>query len=152
MKCFHLIFFFICISSFLQNSSKIKIDDVKKEINENNISLDSLGINSNNKLNINEQKIINILNNNDKLIDFNNEKIVFITGSAGRSIVNKQSFFIDFKNRINNNNTLSFSIIHLEAKQKEKSGFDYVITFWVKTFNPNSQKTLKELNKISHKY
>lgn len=151
MKYFQLLFFLISLNIFSQNSSKIDIADLKQKIIDNNISLDSLGINSDNKLNLNEQKIINILNNNE-LIDYNNESIVFITGSLGRSIVNKQSFFKDFKNRITNNNILSFSIIELNSKQKEKSGFDYVIAFWVKTFNPNSKKLLKELNKISHKY
>lgn len=150
MKFFQLIIILYSVFSFSQNSSILNIDELKKEIAKNNISLDSIGINNNHKLNISEQKTINILNN--ELIDFNNKKIVFISGSAGKLIVNKQSFFIDFKNRINKNNILSFSIIKLNPEQKEKSNFDYIVAFWVKMINPNSKKLLKKLNKISHKY
>ena len=45
--------------------------------------------------------LLRLLNNNE-FIDFENQKIAFITGSAGRSIVNKQSFFISVKNSITN--------------------------------------------------
>lgn len=151
MKCFQLLFLLISIYTFSQNNSKIEIEDLKNQITKQNISIDSLGINTEHILNRNEQKTITILNNNE-FIDFENQKIAFITGSAGRSIVNKQSFFISVKNSITRHSILSFSIIELDSKQKEKSGFDYIISFWVKTINPNSKKLLKELNKISHNY
>ena len=150
MKFLQMIIFLVAINSYSQNNSKIDIENLKSQIIENKIALDSLGIDFKNKLNFYEEEIINLLN--DEKIDFNNKKMVFVTGSLGKSIINKQFFFKDFKNNITKNNLLSFSIIKLNANQKENSGFDYIIAFWVKTFNPNSKKLLKELNKISHKY
>lgn len=150
MKKFQIILLLVSINSFTQNRSSIEFDDLKLQLNQNNIQFDSLGVDSNYKLNSHEQKTIQCLN--DKIIDFKNEKIAFVTGSAGTTIVDKTIFFKNFKSWYDRNALISFTLVKLDKKNKEISGFDYIMVFWAKMYNPNSKKLLKKLKKISHNY
>jgi hypothetical protein len=134
---------------FPLSSSKLKIEDVKKGIEYNNIDLQKIDL-LNENINDIEIKILKILSTNDD--DFHNKKITFITGPAGTTLSTKSDFFKSFLNYYSNNHILQDTIIKLEENEKEMSGSDYLIFFWVKMMNPKSKKLLKRIKKYNSNF
>lgn len=143
MKKLQIIFLLFSANLFAQSNSVIKFDDLKKQIEERKINFENLGTSSN-ELNQVEIEVLELLNNSSK--SFEEKKIVFITGSAGKHLSNKTVFFDSFKNHYSKHNSnINFNIVELNEKQKELSGVDIIIFFWTKTYNQKSKKLLRRI-------
>jgi hypothetical protein len=127
---------------FSQNNFKEKFEKIKNDILINNINLEKIDL-SNEKLNETEIQILKILNKNSG--DFDNKEISFISGSAGTTIYSKTDFFKSFLDYYSKSHILQYTIIKLEEKERILSGSDYIIFYWVKTFNPKSKRLLNKI-------
>jgi hypothetical protein len=116
---------------FSQNNFKEKFEKIKNDILINNINLEKIDL-SNEKLNENSG-------------DFDNKEISFISGSAGTTIYSKTDFFKSFLDYYSKSHILQYTIIKLEEKERILSGSDYIIFYWVKTFNPKSKRLLNKI-------
>lgn len=133
---------------FSQNSKSIQFEDFKSQIIQDNINFDEAGIDESTILNKTETKVLELLNNNSDT--FENKTVTFISGSAGTTIRTKKVFFDLFKNRyFKNNMFINFSIEKLDEKSKNLSGSDYLVFFWVKTYNAKSKALLKAIKQTN---
>ncbi|MDR2084175.1 MAG: hypothetical protein LBP67_04195 [Bacteroidales bacterium] len=65
--------------------------------------------------------------------DFNNKKILFVTGSNGRTIGSKNAYFDNIKEwKVKHNSKIATSLIVLADSDKMKYGYDAILTYWVK--------------------
>ena len=65
--------------------------------------------------------------------DFNNKKILFVTGSKGGTLGTKNAYFDDVKEwKVKHNSKIATSLIVLDESDKMKYGYDAIITYWVK--------------------
>ncbi len=142
MNKISLIILLLSTNLFSQNNSKLKFEDVNKNVELNNINLEKVDL-SNEKLNETELQILKVLNGN--IDDFNKKEVTFISGSAGTTISTKTSFFKSFLDYYSKKRILQYSIIKLEDKERMLSGSDYLICYWVKTLNPKSKRLLKRI-------
>jgi len=126
-----------------QNNLKEKFEKIRSDFEINHINLKEIDL-SNEKLNETEIQILKILNKNNG--DFDNKEISFISGSAGTTIYSKTDFFKSFLAYYSKNHILQYTIIKLEEKERILSGSDYIVFYWVKTFNPKSKRLLKKIN------
>lgn len=137
-----ILLFFLPFSLFSQNHSSLSIENFKKDIELNGINLQEIDT-INESINNVEFDILKILNNSKEV---RNKKIVFVSGSLGRTISTKANFFKSFIHYYNSyNRLLNYSIVELEQKEKEFSGVDVLVFFWTKTYNPKSKKLLKKI-------
>jgi hypothetical protein len=144
MKKIFILFLLISNTLFAQNNSKLKIIEIKKKIELNNINLGNIDLSSE-KLNDTELQILKILNGNEN--DFNEKVITFISGPAGTTITSKTAFFKSFIDYYAIEHNIQFNIIKLDKNERILSGSDYLIFFWVKMLNPKSKKLLKKIKK-----
>jgi hypothetical protein len=80
-----------------------------------------------------------------KDFDFNNKRIVFITGSGGNVLGSKSAYFNDIKKwKETYNSKIASSLIVLSEQDKAEYGYDAILTYWVKVITPKgNQKVLK---------
>ena len=68
-----------------------------------------------------------------KDFDFNNKKILFVTGSNGRTVGTKSAYFNYVKGwKETYNSRIASSLIVLNESDKDKYGYDAILTYWVK--------------------
>lgn len=142
MNRLSLMILFLTTNLFSQNYHKEKFEEIKIGIEINAVNLEKVDL-KNEDLNETEIQILKILNKNSG--DFDNKEISFISGSAGTTIYSKTDFFKSFLDRYLKNQILQYSIIKLEEKERILSGSDYIVFYWVKTFNPKSKRLLKKI-------
>ncbi len=75
--------------------------------------------------------------------DFQDKKVIFITGSSGSIIGTKVEYFEHIKRWNDKNARVATGIEVLTEKQKmESNGFDVIITYWVKVLTEKQKKKL----------
>lgn len=80
--------------------------------------------------------------------DFSQKKVVFFTGSSGKTISSKQVYFSSEKRKVGAHTSLNGGqlLIFNETEQKQSGGYDAVIVFWSKV-PPTKKRLIKLLNK-----
>jgi hypothetical protein len=105
--------------------------------------VDSLGLDNNPNLSKAEG---NHLNDQFKKqrgqFTFNNKSIVFITGSSGTKVMTKQEYFSDVKKWAQNNSQIVTSLLILTKEEKFDSGYDAIVTAWVKVLTDKNRKKI----------
>lgn len=80
-----------------------------------------------------------------KGFDFNNKKILFVTGSNGGRLGSKNAYFDDVKEwKARYNSKIASSLIVLDESDKMEYGYDAILTYWVKIYNPKAKRVLKQ--------
>ena len=148
MKQFTIIFLLFSTNLFSQIASREEFDELKTSFEKNKIDINEVDL-ENENLNQTELKILKVLFGSTD--DFENKTVTFITGSSGTIISTKTSFFETFKSRYLREDIIPFKIVKLEEKERLLSTSDYLVYFWVKTFNPKSKKLLKKIKKHNRK-
>jgi len=137
---------FLSISSIAQTSIDKK--DIDKEAFR---YIDSLGIDSNSKLNNFESNYLNTVFSKRNIgFDFSNKNIAFVTGSSGKTITNKQAYFRLEKQRVDRNYSLNGGqvILFSDSEKMKSGGYDAAIVYWSKV-RPSKKGLIKRLNKKS---
>jgi hypothetical protein len=80
-----------------------------------------------------------------KKFDFYNKKVLFVTGSSGNTLGSKIDYFNDVREwREKYNSKIATSLIVLDDNDKAEYGYDAIVTFWVKIYNPKTKRALKQ--------
>jgi hypothetical protein len=79
-----------------------------------------------------------------KGFDFNDKKILFVTGSNGGTLGSKSAYFDDVKEwKTTNNSRIASSLIVLDESDKMQYGYDAILTYWVKILiSPKAKKKI----------
>lgn len=95
--------------------------------------VDSLGLNSNPLLTKAEADYLNGKFTKERgQFDFEDKRIVFVTGSTGSMLMTKPRYFSDVKLWIRDNDEVMSSLYILTKEEKRSSGYDAIVTAWVK--------------------
>lgn len=108
----------------------------------------NVGQDTNPTLNENEAKLLNdYFSESRGTFDFQDKKVVFISGSTGNTYITKRDYFDDISKWNETNSRIATSLIILTEKEKKESGdYDAILTAWVKVFAPKRRTTIiKEL-------
>ena len=111
-------------------------------------NLSECGIDNNPKLTQVESEYLNVyLTEKRNGFDFNNKKVIFITGNSGNRIGTKKEYFDYIKKWNEKSSKVATGIDILTDKQKmESDGYDVIITYWVKVLTKKRKnKILKEI-------
>lgn len=106
------------------------------------------GLDNNSKLNNYEAVFLNnyIENRND--FDFNNKKILFVTGSGGGKISSKKEYFNNVKEwREKHGGKVQTSLETLSVEESKLYEYDAIVLYWVKIFTPKLKKEVLERSK-----
>lgn len=77
--------------------------------------------------------------------DFKNKKILFVTGSNGGTLGSKIEYFKDVREwKEKYNDKIATSLIVLDDSEKLEYGYDAIITYWVKVYNPKRKRVLEQ--------
>lgn len=80
-----------------------------------------------------------------KKFDFYNKKVLFVTGSNGCTLGSKIDYFNDVREwREKYNSEIATSLIVLDDNDKAEYGYDAIVTYWVKVYNPETKRALKQ--------
>lgn len=110
-------------------------------------SSNSMGSDNNLMLNEQETEYLNTaLHDSRESFDFKDKKIVFITGSAGSTVLSKQEFFLKYvKPYMDEGKTPQISLVPLLPAEKQLSnGYDAIVTIWVKFLSDKQKKRIIE--------
>ena len=87
-----------------------------------------------------------------KGFDFNNKRIIFITGSGGSVLGSKSAYFNDIKKwKETYNSKIASSLIVLNGQEKAEYGYDAILTYWVKVITPKTNKKVLKRAKENEK-
>jgi hypothetical protein len=77
--------------------------------------------------------------------DFKNKKILFVTGSNGSTLGSKIEYFNDVREwKEKHNDKIATSLIILNDSEKSEYGYDAIVTYWVKVYNPKRKRVLEQ--------
>jgi hypothetical protein len=77
--------------------------------------------------------------------DFKNKKILFVTGSNGSTLGSKIEYFKDVREwKEKYNDKIATSLIVLDDFEKSQYGYDAIVTYWVKVYNPKRKRVLEQ--------
>lgn len=80
-----------------------------------------------------------------KNYDFTGKKMIFVTGSSGKTIKTKIDYFNSVKEYKKQDDKIVTTLLILTPEEKELSGgYDGILTFWVKVL-PNKRKIIRKL-------
>jgi hypothetical protein len=99
-------------------------------------------------LNKNEAKLLNSYFSESRgEFDFHDKKIVFVSGSSGKTYITKSAYFDDINQWNETNSRIATSLIILTEKEKKESGgYDVILTAWVKVLTAKRRAAIvKEL-------
>ena len=111
-------------------------------------NLSECGIDNNPKLTQVESEYLNVyLTEKRNGFDFNDKKVIFITGNSGNRIGTKKEYFDYIKKWDEKNARVATGIEILTEKEKmESDGYDVIVTYWVKVLTKKRKsKILKEI-------
>lgn len=78
--------------------------------------------------------------------DFQNKRIAFVTGSAGSKFIAKQEYFSDVRQWAENDSEVVSSLYILTEGERQASGYDAIVTAWVKVLtNKRRGKLVRQL-------
>ena len=106
-------------------------------------TLDSLGLDNNARLNKYESDYFNneFKTQNNKF-DFVDTKVAFVTGSSATKYLTKTEYFTDIKSRLKSNHEIVQAPVFLTDEEKIKSGYDVIVTIWVKVLTDQRRKKI----------
>lgn len=108
----------------------------------------NVGQDNNPTLNENEAKFLNdYFSESRGTFDFQDKKVVFVSGSTGKTYITKRDYFDNINKWNETNSRIATSLIILTEKEKKESGdYDAILTAWVKVFTPKRRtEIIKEL-------
>lgn len=77
--------------------------------------------------------------------DFKNKRILFVTGSNGSTIGSKIEYFNDVREwKAKHNDKIASTLFVLDDSEKSEYGYDAIITYWVKVYNPKQKRVLEQ--------
>jgi hypothetical protein len=83
-------------------------------------------------------------------LDFENKRILFVTGSGGSLLGKKSDYFNDVRKwREQYNSTIASSLILLTDEEKLEYGYDAILTQWVKVFTSKARKKVLKKSQIN---
>ena len=114
-----LIFVFLitslCIDLFAQ-----KVDDCGKDDNNTLTGAEAIFLQ-------------NYIKASPERFDFKDKKILFVTGSSGKTIGSKSAYFDSVKNHLNEHGAkIATELIVLTEEEKLEYEYDAILTYWVK--------------------
>ena len=123
-NCLTLLFLFISLATFGQN-------------------LEECGNDNNPTLSKEEAEFLNSYFS-DQAFDFTGKKVIFVTGSNGKTLGTKSDYFNDVKQWSSREDTISTRVFILNKEEKRTSrGYDVIITYWVKVnFNDKAKQKI----------
>ena len=114
--------------------------------------MQNLGENDHPVLTESESLFLNEYMNNEqkKGIDLKDKKVIFVTGSNGGTLSDKQEYFHKIKEWNNNDSKIQTFVIELDEKDKINSGgYDIIIAYWVKVFTDKAKQNIIKRVKAS---
>lgn len=111
-------------------------------------NLAECGIDNNPKLTQIESEFLNeyMTDYNKQNFDFSNRKVIFVTGNSGNKIATKSDYFDTIKQRNQTDDKIATWIVKLTPEEKIESGYDIILTYWVKVVTEKRKR--KILNEI----
>lgn len=77
--------------------------------------------------------------------DFKNKRILFVTGSNGSTLGSKIEYFNDVREwKAKHNDKIASTLFVLDDSEKSEYGYDAIITYWVKVYNPKQKRVLEQ--------
>jgi hypothetical protein len=110
-------------------------------------NIEECGLDENFELTKTESEYLNnYLKEKRKEFDFNNKKIIIVSGNAGQQIGSKKQYFKDIKSWLEKESQIATTLIIFNEEEKLKSGCDGILTLWVKIFTEKEKrKIIKKL-------
>jgi hypothetical protein len=114
-------------------------------------NIDQCGIEESFKLTkIESDYLNNYLKENRKDFDFTDKKIIIVTGNSGQQIASKKQYFNDIKSWLENGDKIPTTLIIFNEEEKFKSGYDGILTLWVKIFTEKAKrKIIKKMKAVN---
>ena len=111
-------------------------------------NLAECGIDNNPKLTQTESEFLNVYmtDYNKQNFDFANKKVIFVTGTTGHKFGTKSDYFYKIKQRNPTDDKIASWIVKLSPEEKIESGYDVIITYWVKGVTKRRKR--KILNEV----
>jgi hypothetical protein len=111
-------------------------------------NLAECGIDNNPKLTQTESEFLNdyMTDYNKQNFDFTAKKVIFVTGNSGNKIGTKSDYFDKIKQRNQSEDKIATWVVKLTAEEQIESGYDVIITYWVKVVTEKRKR--KILNEI----
>ena len=130
--------------------SHIHLEELQK-ISILDENLEYCGQDNNTTLNSYEAIFLNNYIANIDNFDFNNRKILFVTGSGGSIISSKTDYFNNIKEWQEKYNTkVQTTLNTLSKEEHEEYGYDAIILYWVKVFSPKTKNKVLERSKLQY--
>ncbi|MBO3118044.1 hypothetical protein J4050_14930 [Winogradskyella sp. DF17] len=107
-------------------------------------NLSECGIDNNPKLTQAESEYLNAyLTEKRNGFDFNDKKVIFVTGNSGNRIGTKKEYFDYIKKWNEKDSKVATGIDILTNDQKlESNGYDVIVTYWVKVLTEKRKKKI----------
>ncbi|RKE89432.1 hypothetical protein [Ichthyenterobacterium magnum] len=107
-------------------------------------NLSECGIDNNPKLTQAESEYLNAyLTEKRNGFDFNDKKVIFVTGNSGNRIGTKKEYFDYIKKWNEKDSKVATGIDILTTDQKlESDGYDVIVTYWVKVLTEKRKKKI----------
>ncbi len=107
-------------------------------------NLSECGIDNNPKLTQAESEYLNVyLTEKRNGFDFNDKKVIFVTGNSGNRIGTKKEYFDYIKKWNEKDSKVATGIDTLTNDQKlESNGYDVIVTYWVKVLTEKRKKKI----------
>lgn len=98
-------------------------------------NLSECGKDNNPKLTQTESKFLNEYMNAEQKsgIDLTEKNVLFLTGPGGSRIGDKSGYFKNLKSYDKDGRKIVTWIVQLDEKERIESGYDIIITYWVKS-------------------
>lgn len=105
--------------------------------------VDSLGLNNDPTLtNVEATYLDDHFQKQRGQFSFQHKRVAFVTGSNASTIMTKQKYFSDVKKWKQKNSTIVTSFIILRKDEKVATGYDAIVTAWVKTMTNKTRKKI----------
>ena len=107
-------------------------------------NLSELGIDNNPKLTQAESEFLNEYMNEKqrKGFDLTEKKVIFIKGPGGSTIGSKSEYFNHIRMYNENGNKIATWIVELNEKERLESGYDVIVTYWVKLLTKRRKRII----------
>ncbi len=112
-------------------------------LNVSGQNIEECGIDDNPKLTkIESEFLSSYLQKNRNEFNFTDKKILIVTGNSGNRIGTKKQYFTDIKKWSKKGNEIATTLIIFNETEKLKSGFDGILTLWVKFISDRRKRII----------
>ncbi len=110
-------------------------------------NIDSCGLDDNPEITRHESEFLNdyLADSKPDNFDFNDKRIVFVTGNSGNRVGSKSEYFDRINAYYDNNGRISTWIVPLNEIQKQElqsKGYDAIVTYWVKLISERRKRKI----------